>query len=154
MRIFLDTSVLIEYVKGNKTELLDYIISQNVDCFINHIVYSEFMYNYIGLMSGKSPMSLRESSMIRSVLDETEPYEFIEGFECISMDEEILVKSYEIMKRYNFLPNDAIIIATCLCKNIKLLGSFDSDFINACKNMSITLIDDVNGLKKLMGQSI
>ena len=67
VKVFLDTSVLLEYVKGNKTEFLDYIISRDEDCCINHIVYSEFIYNYLGLMSGKSPMRLREALMIRVV---------------------------------------------------------------------------------------
>lgn len=150
VKIFLDTSVLIEYIKGNKTEFLDYLFTQNVDCCINHIVYSEFIYNYLGLMSGKSPMSLREAAMVSVVLNETEPYEFIQGFEVLSMGEEILVKSYEIMKKYDFLPNDAMILATCLHYNLRLLGSFDSDFIKACGGEGILLVNDVNNLKKLI----
>ena len=150
VKIFLDTSVLIEYIKGNKTEFLDYLFSQNVDCCINHIVDSEFIYIYLGLMSGKSPMSLREAAMVSVVLNETEPYEFIQGFEVLTMDEEILTKSYEIMKKYDFLPNDAIILSTCLRYKLRLLGSFDSDFTKACSDEGILLIDDVNSLKKLI----
>lgn len=148
VKIFLDTSVLIEYVKGNNTELLDTIIATKIDCCINHIVYSEFIYNYMGLLSGRSPMSLKESKTIKAVLEETEPLEFVQGFKVLNMDEEVLFKSYEFMKKYDFLPNDALILATCKHHNLKLLGSLDSDFANACREEGIVLVDSADSLNK------
>lgn len=34
----------------------------------------------------------------------------------------------DIMKKYNFLPNDAIIAATCTHNGIKKIATFDRDF--------------------------
>ena len=43
MIIFLDSSILIEYIKGNQTKLLDAILESVFIPQINHIVYSELM---------------------------------------------------------------------------------------------------------------
>ena len=73
-----------------------------------------------------------------------------EGFDVLSLNKEILLKSYDVMKKYNFLPNDAIIISTCLYYNIKLLGSFDSDFQKVCDDEGIALVDDAAVLEDLL----
>jgi predicted nucleic acid-binding protein len=44
------------------------------------------------------------------------------------------------MSKYNLLPNDAIILATCKIHNITKLASHDSDFILPCKAEGIELL--------------
>ncbi len=61
--ILIDSSVLIEYIKGNKTELLEAIFENNLQPCINHIIYSEFIYYYLSVMSGKSPLTLKTRTM-------------------------------------------------------------------------------------------
>ncbi len=45
--ILIDSSVLIEYIKENKTELIESIFENNLQPCINHIIYSEFIYYYL-----------------------------------------------------------------------------------------------------------
>jgi predicted nucleic acid-binding protein len=59
-KLILDSSVLVEYVKGNKTELLDHwMLTMPGKLFINSIVLSEYMYHWLGNNGGKSPRSLQ-----------------------------------------------------------------------------------------------
>ena len=66
--ILIDSSILIEYIKGNKTELLESIFNYNLHPCINHIIYSEFIYHYLSIMSGKSPLTLKTSTQIHEIL--------------------------------------------------------------------------------------
>ena len=47
------------------------------------------------------------------------------------------------MQQYNLLPNDALILATCLNSGIKTIASFDADFKEACQNEGILLVSDM-----------
>jgi predicted nucleic acid-binding protein len=44
------------------------------------------------------------------------------------------------MSKYNLLPNDAIILATCKMHNITKLASYDTDFIVPCQEEGIELL--------------
>ncbi len=46
--IFLDSSVLVEYVKNRQTDLLNELILRDYRLFINGTVISEFLYHYLG----------------------------------------------------------------------------------------------------------
>jgi predicted nucleic acid-binding protein len=46
------------------------------------------------------------------------------------------------MKKYNLLPNDAQILATCKIYGIAILASYDSDFATACQEEGITLMSE------------
>lgn len=46
------------------------------------------------------------------------------------------------MSKYNLIPNDAIILATCISNNIEQLASYDSDFIIPCREEGIVLLTD------------
>jgi predicted nucleic acid-binding protein len=47
-----------------------------------------------------------------------------------------------LMSKYNLLPNDAIILATCKIHNITQLASHDKDFKTACDIEGITLLTE------------
>ncbi len=140
---FIDSSILIEYIKGTQTELLELIFASKTDNYINHIVYSEFIYHFLSVMSGVSPLRLKTSSRISEILEEHEPLEFIHNFKILDMDMEIINKSNYFMINYNLLPNDALIFATCCIYGIKYLVSFDSDFQEICEKEKIVLINSM-----------
>lgn len=51
------------------------------------------------------------------------------------------------MQKYNLLPNDALILATCKIHQIPQLASFDTtDFEQACIGENIKLIQKVQDL--------
>ncbi len=69
----------------------------------------------------------------------------------VLIDSSVLIESFkgnkiveeapELMSKYNLLPNDAIILATCKLYGTKL-ASHDSDFIIPCREENIELIRD------------
>ena len=140
MRIFLDSSILIEYIKGNKTEILDQIIESKSQPCINNIVFSEFLFHYISLISGKSPLTLKATSKIKTILEKKEPIDFLENFQTLEINHHIQLMSYDMMKQYNMLPNDALIFSTCKYYDIQFMASLDKDFVIVCKEEEISLI--------------
>ncbi|HRG36773.1 MAG TPA: PIN domain-containing protein [Chitinophagales bacterium] len=53
------------------------------------------------------------------------------------------------MSKYNLLPNDALILATCKLNQINMIASFDSDFKTACEKEKIQYIDSVKTFNSL-----
>ena len=64
MKIFVDSSVLIEFANERRPELLDALLDSSHELYINNIVVSEFVYKLLGIIAGKSPMSVCESGQI------------------------------------------------------------------------------------------
>lgn len=142
MNFFLDSSILIEYVKGNKTELLEQLFSRNINLYINDIVYSEFIFHFLALVSEKSPLTLKMNAGINKILSDYSPIELIENIGVLPIDKSIMTNSYELMKKYNLLPNDSLILATCIGYKIENLVSYDSDFEVVSKSENIKLIQN------------
>ncbi|NJE76301.1 PIN domain-containing protein [Thermococcus sp. ES12] len=131
--IFLDSSVLIEGLKGNPSAvaLFEEILRQELIPVINDIVFSEFLFHYIALKTGVSPFTVKKRREIDEVLSPSEPKDFLEQFHVLPADDDVLELAYGMMVKHNLLPNDAIILATCLTFGIKLLGTLDSDLREA-----------------------
>jgi predicted nucleic acid-binding protein len=143
MRIFLDTSVLIEYLKGNKFDLLERIMASDAEACINHIVLSEFLFHFLSLTSGKSPLTLKKSEEINRILAKYAPMKFLEQFTMLPMPERLGADAFHMMKKHNLLPNDSLILATCKHFKITALASYDlSDFTQACESEKIRLVSD------------
>lgn len=143
-RIFIDSSVFIEALKGNKRLFYDALISKREDQFyINDIVLSEYLYYILGFNSGISPRTLQQKKQISNILkNETDQISLLEEFHFLPASQNFLLEVPQLMSEYNLLPNDAIILATCKLHGMKL-ASHDSDFITACKSESIELISGV-----------
>ena len=112
MKIFVDSSILVEYIKGNQVDLLEKLISSDNELFTNAIVYSEFMFYYLAVIGEKSPLALKESKQIKTLIEKHNPIDLFSNFQTLTIDNEIVLLSYEYMQKYNFLPNDALILAT------------------------------------------
>ena len=151
MKIFIDSSLLVEYIKETKIELLEKLIMSDYQCFTNAIVYSEFMFFYLAVIGGKSPLSIKESKMIGETIKKYNPIELFLNFDILPVDNEIIKLSYEIMSKYNLLPNDALILATVRINKINNLASFDEkDFKIPCKSEAINLINTTTDLNNKM----
>ena len=140
MKIFLDTSVLIEYIKGTKTNLLERLIEEDNQLYINSIVYSEFIFHFISAITGKSPFTIKQNKKIKEILDMYEPVEFINQFEMLTDSIEIINQLF--MKKYNLLPNDSIILSTCKFYKTEAFATYDNDFKEALSKESIKLINE------------
>ena len=135
MKVFVDSSVLIEFVKGNEQagEILSCLLELNAEAYINDIVFSEFVFHYISLKSGLSPLTMKGKKKVGKYINEKDPREFIDQFRILDVNESIVNMAYDFMRKYSMLPNDAIILATCKFHEIDLLASLDRDFEEVCK---------------------
>jgi len=50
------------------------------------------------------------------------------------------------MQRYNLLPNDALILASCQLHGIPALASYDPDFETACAGENVRLVRQISDL--------
>ena len=140
-KIFVDSSLLIEAEKGNFTEFLNGLYFDNAtQLCINDIVVSEFLFHFIGLQTGKAPLTIKERKEIAGVIEVYKEDRVLKNLEFIPSAKEIISIVPDLMGKYNLLPNDAIILATCKINNISILATCDSDFITPCKEEGITLL--------------
>ena len=141
-KIFIDSSVLVEALKGNKREFYYSLVSDEKNSFyINSITVSEYLYFLVSFSGGSSPRSLKESKKIKdSLADQNNQVEILNEFTIIEAGESALTLAPSFMSKYNLLPNDAIILATCKIHNIAKLASHDTDFIIPCQEEGIELL--------------
>lgn len=139
--VLLDSSILIEYVKGSKVKLLNSLMdNSSLFCYMNETVVSESYFHYLKLNTGKAPVTLQSSHSIMDVLEANSSYLLVNVFEFLASERSLIKDVPEYMKKYNLLPNDAIIVATCKIHNITRLASHDSDFILPCLAEGIELL--------------
>lgn len=98
MRILLDSSLLIEYEKQNKTKLMERLLESEHQLYINPIVFSEYVYQLIGIIGGRSPMSICESGKIDETMSSHDTKTFLSGFSILSIPDEALSLSLDFMK--------------------------------------------------------
>jgi len=106
-RVFLDTCVVIEYLKDNLT-------LNKANCYINHIILMEL---YIG---AKNKQDLKE---IKAKL---------QGFKLLETNPEIINLSTQVIEHFALSHNakiqDAIIASTCLVNNLPIATYNIRDF--------------------------
>jgi len=144
-RIFLDSSIFIEPLKGNKVDFYKLLISNlENELYINDVVLSEYLYYVLAFNSDVSPKTLHRKNQIEDVIEQKpEIIRALNNFILLSSDQSFIKEVPRLMAEYNLLPNDAIILATCKLHGAKL-ASHDSDFIIPCQSENIDLINELN----------
>ena len=144
-RILLDSSIFIEPLKGNKVDFYELLISnQENELYINDIVLSEYLYYILAFNSDVSPKTLQRKDQIKDIIEQQpKVIRAINNFILLSCSQNFLFDVPLLMSKYNLLPNDAIILATCKFHGTKL-ASHDSGFIIPCQSENIELINDQN----------
>jgi len=140
INIFLDSCILIEYTKGKGIDFLDNLINQNCNLYFNQIVASEF-FHYIAGSCKKSPLAAKMSKEIHNVFKENNPIAFLENFQHVNCSQEIVEQEITFSTKYNLLPNDALILATCKIFDYKYLATYDPDFNEPCKQEGIVILN-------------
>ena len=141
-RIFIDSSIFIEALKGNKVTFYRSLISDigNENC-INETVISEYLYFVLGFSGGVSPRTLKEKDQINQIVSSNLSIaSILAEFSFLPGDSSLIHRAPRFMATYNLLPNDAIILATCKIHNITKLASHDADFILPCRAEGIELL--------------
>lgn len=146
-KIFIDSSVLIEYFKGSKLELLEKLaLIPNLKLQINETVVSEVIYHIIGFSSNVSPVTLKRKEKIAELLSSIDLNDFLQNFDIIysNIDIEHLL---ELMSNGNYLPNDALILNCCIENNIQFLATYDSDFNKKFIQSKLQIISSIEEIK-------
>lgn len=147
MSIFLDSSILVEYTKRGQGELAEALLTRGVPLFYNSIVLTEYVYYFLGLQGGKSPRTLKEAGRIPTTLSQRDPLALLQFFEEVTDRYPSSESVVRLMRTYNLLPNDAIILAHCLSLEIQFLASHDTtDFAVPCRAEGVTLLDSLAAL--------
>lgn len=150
MKVFVDSGLLIEYEKQTKTDLLEALLESEYQVYLNPIVASEYLYQLLGILGGRSPLSICESGKIGETLSLHDTKSFLSGFQILPIPDAALHLAIDFMKKHNLLPNDAIILASCKIQGVRVLASFDSDFSQACIAENIQLITSPADLSMLV----
>ncbi len=143
-RIFLDSSILVENLKGRQVDLYDYLKrATQLTLYINQVVLSEFSFYALATAGGKSPLTLKRDGTIPAIMRRNDPTELLESFSYLEVDQAIIPLYLRYMQQYNLLPNDALILATCKLNDVSKIASYDSDFAAAYAGEGIQLIQTV-----------
>ena len=139
--VIIDSSLLIEYIKGGRSKLLLHLMdSVELECFINETIVSEFLFYWLSVNGGKSPLSLKSARGIQALVENNQSFQLLESFSFYPTNEQNYFLVPHFMFKYNLLPNDAIILATCKMHGIVKLASHDADFIIPCAEEGIELL--------------
>ena len=138
---FIDSSVLIEYNKGNKLKLFNKLQDDpGIMCYVNEVVISEFLFYYLANNGNKAPRTLQMRGEIKDIFMQFQQYQLIKLCRLIPNDNRLFSIVPQLMSKYNLLPNDAIILATCKMHGITKLASHDTDFTIPCQEEGIELL--------------
>ena len=146
--VFLDSSILVEYERSDRTELLDYLCERNqYRLYINETVLSEYAFQMLALYGHKAPLTLKVSRQIQATLNKADLEPVLIQFAFLSNSPSVVPLYLHFMATYNLLPNDALILATCQLHGITQVASFDTDFAPACAGEGIRLIRSIDDLR-------
>ncbi|HEX9956699.1 MAG TPA: type II toxin-antitoxin system VapC family toxin [Fibrella sp.] len=146
-KLFLDSSILVEWAKKSQTDLFDYLTQSNsFELCISQIVLSEFTFYWLAVGGSKAPLTLKRDGGIGSILLAYDPGPILTRLSWVDADHTIIPLYLRYMQQYNLLPNDALILATCKLKGIDQLASYDTDFAAACTGERIRLVQTVADL--------
>ena len=137
-----DSSVIIEALKGNPVakRLLQSI--ENDPKFINPIIFSEVLFVFLKLITGKSYLTLRSNpEAIEKHRDKLEKvYLYLrDNFSELPLTGEIEEKAIEFILNYGLLSNDALILSTAKFYGLAL-ATLDEDFLFPASSEGIEVI--------------
>lgn len=141
--IFIDSSLLVEFIKDRKVALLRELLSDELaHLYISETVVSEYLLYFLAVNGNASPRAIQSAGKVKDILGTHFPADFFERFRFLQSDSQLYLLVPNFMKQYNLLPNDAIILATCKIHGITKLASHDKDFIEPCKAEGIELLSE------------
>jgi len=140
MKVFIDTSFFIEYFLGNEKAKNIYDRIKLEDLYTSLDVVKETAYIIIMKFTASDILGVEKHYEILKGLKENEEvynasFNRARDFYQTIVDEGIKILmsapweiTFEIMKQYKLLPNDAAIAATCKYYGIRKIATFDDDF--------------------------
>jgi len=129
--VFVDSSVFLKILEGDlKAKKAFVSLYQTEKLYRNGIVYSEVIYVWIKLTTGRKSFELKKTpdSVKKTCSEIGNIKAFLDLAQSLPLTAEIEDLAEGIMQEYGILPNDALIAATCKYYGIKKIATFDDDF--------------------------
>ena len=100
-RVLIDSNVFIEYFKGNPkaSAILDSLLSDDYESFINAIVYSEVVFIFVSSKTGLSAKSLKKKPDLVKGSGIGKVAKFLEGFKVAEINDVVLQNSVKNNRR-------------------------------------------------------
>lgn len=156
MTVFIDSSIFIEYLKGNNRLFESLIVAgmrnPAIQYVYNGVVLNEYLFYYLSVRGGKAPLTLKRETVISTLLMGKEFEILLHDLKFLTDAETFPTTVPTIMARYNLLPSDAFIVSTCQHYDIRFLASLDADFSGPCSSENIVLINSEETLNKAIDQ--
>ncbi|MDV3103828.1 PIN domain-containing protein [Thermococcus waiotapuensis] len=109
--LLVDSSVLIEYFKGNEraVKLLDSFENADVVLHINDVVFSEVVYILLGHYLGRSPRTAKGNpEKLPPEIEEV--FNVLKAFGFIPVVQSTVFRAMTLIQKYAMLPNDALML--------------------------------------------
>ena len=133
IHIFLDKSI-----KKNEDALkilkYIYIKLENIQLYINPIVWSEVTYQLV----------------IKRKFDSNKIYEMLDNFNILKIDQNSIDISKKPINKYNLYTNDSLNIASTIQFNINIFCSLDNDFLEVTHKENIFLINNLQKIQSII----
>ncbi len=148
-RCFLDTNVLLKIIMENDFELLEKL-KEKYDLYSSPNVIEELMFKIISLIISEETGDYRFFSIKRNfkrgkgkgnIFQKISLVKYLiemKILKILEINDEIVNLSADICLKYNLLPNDAMVAATCLYYGIKKIASFDKDFDDILERIELS----------------
>ncbi|WP_297497956.1 type II toxin-antitoxin system VapC family toxin [Thermococcus sp.] len=123
-----DTSVIVEYLKDNPraVDLMAELLDEDSVLFINPAVFSEVFYVMMGHYFGKAPRTIKgKPEKLPEGLDTV--FQILSDYAFVEITKETTEIARDLIQKYAMLPNDALILATCMEHGFSL-ATLDDDF--------------------------
>ena len=135
-----DTSVIVEYLKDNPeaVDLMAELLDGDIVLFINPAVFSEVVYVMMGHYSGKAPRTIKgKPEKLPEELDTV--FQILSDYAFVEITRETTEIARDLIRKYAMLPNDALILATCIEHGFSLT-TLDDDFKVPAKEVGVPLL--------------
>ncbi len=89
--IFIDSTLLVEYIKGSETNLLENLQNDpGFQLYINQTVVSEYLFYHLAIFGQKAPLTLKVSGQITEILKTVAPVPLLQNFNWLTDQSSIL----------------------------------------------------------------
>ncbi len=101
-KIFLDSSVLVEWAKKTQTELYDYLSAATpYTLCVSHIVLSEFAYYWLVVEGKKAPVTLKRDGVIPRIIASHSPIDLLTKSVLLETGPAVIPLYLRYMEQYN-----------------------------------------------------
>ena len=136
-RVFLDTSFILNFLFGDERAVvaLEKMIDEGTRFYINPTVIGEVWFQlmaneYVKKHGRYSTYGIREKvGEIKEAINVADEFfSALPELEVVEITERTVEIARGLIEEHNLLPNDAMILASCIQYGIKRIATFDSDF--------------------------